>query len=69
MKIVTYGEVYAIRTGVNNDQGTVAIKIGNKVVRFKTYLAHEWTPGDRVLVEVSTITEEPLVTTQGSIDD
>ena len=69
MKLVSYGEVYGIRTGTNDEQGTVAIKIGNKVVRFVADDAHLWIPKTQVQVVVTLVDDEPLVTTQGSIDD
>ncbi len=69
MELATSGEVYGIRTGTNGQLGTVAIKIGTKVVRFKTLDAHLWTPGDQVRVAVYTFHDEPLVITQGNIDD
>ncbi len=69
MELTTYGEVYGVRTGTPAAPGTVAIKIGNKVVRFIADDAHLWTPGLQVSVAVVPVEESPLIMTRGDLDD
>lgn len=71
MELTAHGEVYGVRTGTQATSGigTVAIKVGNKVLRFSVANAHLWTPGMQVNVLVEPVEVAPLVITQGSIDD